>query len=253
MQNLPDFIEIAQNAPDFPELTELFSRLPSTTCQRRNTCCQLLPDMGFAEAVLVLRAIRNQDPETGTSLCRNLLAHFLTNAVTITACPFFTGDGCHIYTHRMFGCRAYGIWPAATHAARAATDRAGRDGLAEQWMALGIRLPESVTGFSPGYCTDCTPHTDLESNALSALVDAVETDIRQLSIASFGEWEGVFRSQFGGDLSFLVATALFGMKRAVQEKFLVTREWVETGASARLSRLLPAADSFHRHLAGTSA
>ena len=229
----------------FQALDRIYGRLPNTTCLRRGSCCALLPEMTFAEALSAFQSLMNFEPEMQNRIFKRIVAYFFSNALGITSCPFLDGNHCLIYPKRFFGCRAYGLWSPGYYEGRAAENQSTKKILQESWKRLGVALPKAVIDFRQPYCRDVKIQEDvtLEDAALEALGDQVQS----LS-DRYEDSNHTFRQTYASDISFLCAASVFGISEAVQKKFTVVRDIIATGDHSLLDKLLDELPDIAREL-----
>jgi Fe-S-cluster containining protein len=216
-------------------LKEAYGLIPITRCQRRVRCCSLLPEMSFIEALAALRCLGAMEGTKRMQVIRRFARYFFSNAVQITSCPFLEGADCLIYPGRFFGCRAYGLWSQGFYEKEASRSSQTKQVVREQWQNMGISLPQAVVDFAVPYC----PNVSLEGNAEAAdgLLLEVSEKIDGLS-RQLTPWNEIFQQKYFSDLSFLLASLALGHANAVQLKFAVIRDIVNTGKWLRLDKII---------------
>ena len=168
-------------------------------------------------------------------LNRALIRSFFLNPVEISSCPFLDGQDCLIYQDRFFGCRAYGLWSWQYYEKQAARSRQAKQLSQKQWQGLGVLLPQEVINYSLPYC----PHVKLKGNIsvddemIQKALDAIEGFSGQLS-----PWHETFRQVYYSDMSFLVASLVFGIKEAIRLKFEIVRDVMTTGNMEKVKGIL---------------
>ena len=216
-------------------LAETLDHLPATRCDRKATCCSLLPGMSLIEAIRIYRALDRLSEQAAGRVRRRLIEYFHLNPVRIMGCPFLEDSACLVYEERPFGCRGYGLWSPKTYRKLAEASARAQEQTALAWQNLGIALPASVTGFRPVYCRkvrtlDGVPVGD---DAL----ERVNHDLRRLD-RELSPWSEEFGIKYSGDLSFLVAAGSADLQSALRDKVSVVREYLEHGRSIGLDYIL---------------
>ena len=226
---------LRQSADDLEELTEQYGRLPLTRCQRKTHCCLLLPEMSFIESILIFRRMAAMESVERLALIRKISGYYFLNAALITACPFLDSPTCLVYEDRFFGCRAYGLWSPAHYRKIAVRSQTAKRYLQKQWLNLGIRLPQAVVEFRMPYCLDVqtAENVNLDDRTLIEISEAIDALSRNSS-----ETHQAFQQSYLSDFSFLVAALLFGYRSAVQIKFNVVKDFIDTGRANKLDRIL---------------
>lgn len=220
------------------QLSAQYKRLPATRCRRKTHCCSMLPEMTFVETLAIFRRVVAMESVERLAFLMKISRYFFLNAAQITACPFLDDQTCRVYQDRFFGCRAYGLWSSAHYHKIATGSQTTKRYFQKQWLQLGVRLPRAVVNFQMPYCLDVqtVEGVDLNDAALVHIADALESVSRQ-----FSEAHQVFQQNYFSDFSFLVAALLFGHRRAVQIKFDVVKEFLDTGNAKKLDRILKGA------------
>ena len=226
---------IRQSANGLKELTKQYGRLPLTRCQRKTHCCLLLPEMSFIESLLIFRRIAAMASVERLSLIRKISGYYFLNAARITACPFLDSQTCLVYEDRFFGCRAYGLWSPAHYRKIADRSQTAKRYLQKQWLNLGVRLPQAVVEFRMPYCLDVqtAENVNLDDRTLIEISEAIDALSRNSS-----ETHQSFQQSYLSDFSFLVAALLFGYRSAIQIKFDVVKEFLDSGRTITLDRIL---------------
>lgn len=224
-----------QSADELEELAELYGRLPATRCQRKTHCCSMLPEMTLIETFAIFKRLAALEPVTRCAHFKRISSYFFLNAARITACPFLKGRTCRVYEDRFLGCRAYGLWSSAHYRMIATRSQTAKKALQKQWQHLGVSLPQAVVDFQIPYCRDVrlVDKVDLDDETLVRIAGSVDT----LSQNS-AEGHQAFLESYFSDFSFLVAALLFGYRAAVQIKFDVVKELIDTGRSNKLDTIL---------------
>ena len=234
---------LVRSLPQRQALQGLYARLTATRCRRRAYCCALLPEASLVEVLAALAAIQEFPSERRLDLLKKAIRYFLVNPLEITSCPFLEGADCLIYADRFFGCRAYGLWSPEEHERRSGANRQAKRGLGEQWLRLGVRLPAAVLDFQVPYCREVEPDVGPgEDRELIAAEEAIEKIADQL-----GPEANRFRNLYYSDLSFLLASLLFGVPEALRLKFTLVLEGRRTGSRNGLEEALRSLDlsKFH--------
>ena len=217
------------------KLIGLYIRLPATECRRQTSCCMMLPEMTLIEALVALEHLKKMAPSRQVQILKKLVKYFFLNPVEITACPFLEAQACLIYTDRFFVCRAYGLWSRATYDELSTQTQMSKQHLHNQWANLGVTLPESVTGFQVPYCpyvkiTDTAEISDRQLNEIAENIDLIS---QQLG------WEvNLFRQHYFLDLSFLIASWIYGYTKAVQLKFAFVKNYLSSGNRAKRYKMI---------------
>lgn len=216
------------------KLIEAYALLPPTRCRRKTHCCSLLPGTTLVEALAVIRHLTEMAPATQAGFVQNIIRYFFINPIKITACPFLVDQDCLIYTHRFWGCRAYGLWSQTYYDKIAGQNRRAKIHLQQQWKKLGISLPREVTDFDVPYCRHVERNEDkyVDDQTLLQVAEKIETLSEQLSYQ-----HQLFRRQYFSDLSFLISTLAFGLSAAVKMKYEIVKEIINTGNSDRLEKI----------------
>ncbi len=233
---IPDLRELIFNSQgQRQDLRNIYSQLPDTSCQRRALCCSLLPEMSLLEALEVLDQIRRFPPARRRELTQKISRYFFINPAEIIGCPFLEDRDCLIYPSRFFGCRAYGLWSQGHYRQIAHQARLIKKNVVQQWRNLGVALPEEVTGHQVAYCTAVEtigPRKMSDEDLLQA-ADRVEGWSQELNPRHRHFQEGYFR-----DMSFLTAALIFGLSQAVQLKFTLVRDLLQSGNQTPLEQMI---------------
>ena len=226
---------LRQSAARRKELAELYRRLPATRCQRKAYCCLMLPEMTLIEALVILEQMAGMNTDKRLALLKKISSYFFLNAARISTCPFLDAQNCQVYEARFFGCRAYGLWSPAHYRKVAARSQSAKKYLQKQWQDMEVTLPQAVVDFQVPYCPDVhtVENVDLNDTDLLETAGAVES----ISLR-FSDAHQSFRKSYYADFSFLVAAMLCGHRRAVRLKFDVVKEFLHTGQSKKLNRIL---------------
>jgi Fe-S-cluster containining protein len=217
------------------ELKETYALLPETRCRRKTRCCSMLPEMTLVEALPVIRRLVEMTAAVRNPLIKKIIGYFFLNPVEITSCPFLEGQECLIYPDRFFGCRSYGLWSRARYETLAARDRKAKKHLQEQWKSLGVCLPKKVVDFQVPYClyVETNGPAVIDDKTLLKASDRIEAISAHFS--SRHQW---FARRYFSDLSFLLSALMFGYIEAVQMKFSLVRDMVNTGNRTKLDRII---------------
>lgn len=216
-------------------LKETYALLPETRCRRNTRCCSLLPEMTIVEALLVIRRVLEMSEEVRNPLIQKIIGYFFLNPVEITSCPFLEGQDCLIYPDRFFGCRSYGLWSPAHYETLADHDRKAKKHLQKQWNRLGVSLPKTVVDFQVPYCpwVETISPEGIDDKTLLEVSDRV-----QGISAHFSTWHQWFALRYFSDLSFLLSALMFGYTQAVQMKFTLVRDMVDSENRSKLNKTI---------------
>lgn len=216
-------------------LYETYALLPATRCRRRTHCCSVLPEMTLLEALAIVRRLVDMRPATRRQLTKNIISYFFLNAVEITSCPFLDGQDCLVYEDRFFGCRAYGLWSQEYYGKLAACSRQAKISLHKQWESMGVSLPQRIINFQVPYClhVETVDHSVVDDETLANTSDRIESQSRH-----FSRFHQSFVEEYFSDLSFLLASLVFGFNRAASTKFAVVSDIVTRGNWSRLNRIV---------------
>jgi Fe-S-cluster containining protein len=217
------------------ELEEAYALLPPTQCERKTQCCSLLPDMTLLEALTAIQRLARMSSIIRKKLTKKMISYFILNPVEITSCPFLNYRDCLIYQNRFLGCRAYGLWSRGYYEKIASINREVKKQFQMQWQKLGVSLPQSVIDFQMPYCMSVK--VDGETVINDEMLLHTANTITTLS-EQFSEWHQMFGQWYFSDLSFLLASLVFGFQDAVTIKFSIVREVVVTGNMSRLETVL---------------
>ncbi|MCF8041963.1 MAG: YkgJ family cysteine cluster protein [Desulfarculaceae bacterium] len=200
-------------------LEQLYQDLPDTTCARRGACCTLLPPVSTVELAAWLHRLPDTPYKDRAAQARRLVEHFLVNAAQRRPCPWSRPDSCAIYPDRFMGCRAYGLWSPQAYEKRAAQAAQGQQAVAQAWKGLGVELPPEVLAPPPPYCLQVK---SVGGPALDdAAIEALEERAIELSRDLPDSLERLH--DFGGDISFAVASLALGQAQALSLKVAVTK------------------------------
>ena len=203
------------------ELERAYTLLPKTQCRRRTHCCSMLPEITLIEALAAIERSAKMTPSRQRHLVKNCIEYFFLNPVEITSCPFLEGQECIIYLDRFFGCRTYGLWSQGYYQELVAKARQEKLHLRESWENLGISLPEKVINYEVPYCT----HVKIDGHSMTDdhILLNVSNRIEEVS-GHLSPWHESFRRTYFSDLSFLIASLVYGVSDAVQMKFDIVYE-----------------------------
>jgi Fe-S-cluster containining protein len=217
------------------ELKNIYSQLPDTSCRRRTFCCSLLPEMTLLEALEALDQLRRFPPALRRELAQKIVRYFFINPVEISGCPFLEDRDCLIYPSRFFGCRAYGLWSKGHYQQSAHQARLIKKNVVQLWRNLGVPLPEKVTGHQLAYCAavETIGQRKMSDEALLRAADRVEGWSQELNPWHLHFQEGYFR-----DLSFLTAGLFVGLSQAVQLKYTLVRDLVQSRNQTPLEQVI---------------
>ena len=217
------------------KLLGLYTRLPATECRRQTTCCMMLPEMTLIEALVALERLIKMAASRQVQILEKLVKYFFLNPVEMTACPFLEDKACLIYADRFFGCRAYGLWSRATYDELITQTQFAKQHLHNQWANLGITLPEAVTGFQVPYCpyVEITDGAEVSDRQLDEIAENIDLISKQL-----GREDNLFRQHYFLDLSFLIASWIYGYSKAVQLKFSSVKNFLSGGNRAKLDKMI---------------
>ena len=216
-------------------MAQIYRQMPATRCHRKTYCCSMLPEMKFIEALAILERMAVMNSEERLALLKKISSYFFLNAARISECPFLNGDTCRVYENRFFGCRAYGLWSPEHYHQAAARSQAAKKYLQQQWQALDVKLPQEVIDFTVPYCLDVQTVDNVSLND----IDLVEKAAAVESISHyFSDANQSFHKHYYADFSFVVAAMHYGYRRAVQIKFEVVKEILQTGCSKELNPIL---------------
>jgi Fe-S-cluster containining protein len=221
--------------PQLKALKQTYALLPETRCRRSTRCCSLLPEMTLVEALPVIRRVLEMTEGVRNPLIKKIIEYFFLNPVKITSCPFLEGQDCLVYPDRFFGCRSYGLWSRARYATLAARDRKAKKHLREQWKRLGVCLPKKVVDFQMPYCpwVETNGPIIIDDETLLKASDRIQAISAHFSFRH--QW---FARRYFSDLSFLLSALMFGYTQAVQMKFTLVRDMVNTENSTKLDRII---------------
>lgn len=219
----------------FTELDMIYDDIPATRCERKASCCKMLPDATLIEAVAVLKHLSCEPAEDRNRIMGRLIRYFFLNPVEMTACPFLEEQSCWIYEHRFFGCRSYGLWSNAYYEELSMQDREAKAHLQHQWQEIGVGLPDDIISFRQPYCTDLQtigPEIidDHELESISKRIESLSD--------GFSRWHEPFRNRYFSDISFFLTSAVMEIPEAVQSKFDIVRTILETGDRTKLTEIL---------------
>lgn len=195
----------------------------------------MLPEMTLVEALAALDRLSKMIQARQVQILQKLIKYFFLNPVEITACPLLEGSECLIYPDRFFGCRAYGLWSPAAYDELGTQTQATKQHIQKQWANLRVMLPEAVTGFQVSYCpyveiTDGGEVSDRQLNQIAENIDLISRE--------FGRDDRTFRHHYFLDLSFLVASWIYGYTKAVQLKFAFIKDFLSGGNRTQLDQMI---------------
>ena len=231
------------------EMDEVYALLPPTHCRRRTHCCSMLPEITLVEALMALDLIAGMNPSSQRRSIERIVEYFFVNPARITSCPFLNGQDCIIYSGRFFGCRAYGLWSQEYYNELTVTNLQGKAFLRRNWENLGVFLPEQVMDFAVPYCIHVK--ADDGSNVEDGILSEVSLRIENIS-GRLAPWHESFQRNYFSDISFLIASLIYGVKNAVQMKFEIVRKIVTENDPAKLDEALSLLPDFFHLSMGTS-
>lgn len=213
----------------------MYALIPKTQCQRRAFCCSMLPEMTLIEALTTIHQLVNQDSSLRRQFLKKIVRYFFLNPLEITMCPFLDGRDCLIYQNRFFGCRAYGLWSKDYYEKLTDSSRQVKNQIQKQWENLGIFLPQKVIDFQVPYCLNVkvNGHASINDEMLLNISGKIEKLSQHLS-----QWHQSFRQSYFSDLSFLLASLVFGITGAVRMKFAIVSDIVTSGNRSKLDRIV---------------
>lgn len=221
------------SAPLLQKLKATYALLPATQCQRHAHCCSMLPEATLLEVLTVIDRLGETASAQRKRFVGRIIKYFFLNAVKITSCPFLVNRDCIIYPERFLGCRAYGLWSQTYYQKLTAQDRQAKYFLQQQWKKLGISLPQQVVDFNIPYCRHVKTQTDRHID--DRILINVSNKIEALS-SQLGRWHHLFHQQYNCDFSFLLSALAFGLTPAVEMKFEIVKEIINTGNKNRLKQ-----------------
>ena len=216
-------------------LQKAYALLPQTRCRRKTLCCAMMPEMTIIEALAVIQKMIDMTPALRQRFVNQVARYFFLNAVQITTCPFLDGQDCAIYENRFLGCRTYGLWSVKYYLKITDRNRMAKKQLRNQWRRLGINLPPEVVDFQVPYCSDVA--TIDGNKADDDLLRRVCKKVESLS-GEFPAAHQEFQHSYFSDFSFLLCAVMFGYTEAVQLKFAIVKEILETGKRNKLNRII---------------
>jgi Fe-S-cluster containining protein len=233
---IPDLRELILNSQGQRQgLKKIYSQLPDTSCQRRTLCCSLLPELSLLEALEALDQLRKFPPARRRELARRIIRYYFVNPAEIAGCPFLEDRDCQIYPSRFFGCRAYGLWSKGHYGQIAHQARLMKRNVVQLWKNLGVALPEEVTGHQVAYCAavETVGQQKISDEDLLQSADRIEGWSQELNPRHLHFQEGYFR-----DMSFLTASLFVGLSEAVQLKFTLVRDLLQSGNQTPLEQVI---------------
>jgi len=228
---------ILKAKPLFNPLRDLYEGLPETqcTCDEPGICCMFLPEMTILEALQWIERMQAMSEADLTSTLRGFVAFYLTNPARLTGCPFRDDGACSVYKYRTFGCRSYGLWSQEMGGSRTRASRKGKKALRQMWKRYGIELPAHAVEFEIDYCNRVQVRS---GNPIGdeAIMDLL-TRVYQLG-KPLGDLQGQFEEAYHSDVSFLLTSLAFGIRKALLLKFAVIKEIVQKRTDTRLQQEL---------------
>lgn len=220
------------------KLQKLYEALPETQCpcERPGQCCIFLPQMTWIEALQWFRHLRALPPGEKENLVRDFLLFFLTNPVRPGHCPFLTdGGSCGIYEFRPFACRAYGMWSHSYGRQQTEQSREGKKALVAMWRRYGIELPEDVAVHEIDYCDKMIVRE--HKSITDARLMEILSEVYQLDDAQ-PDLQKRFEDGYQSDFSALMASLVWGSRKANLNKYAVIKDIVQKDSDVRLRKLL---------------
>lgn len=217
------------------ELGKTYEKLPTTRCKRKTECCSLMPEMTLLEALDAIQNVISMQKDIRLSMYKKIVRYFMTNPVTIMKCPFLEGEECLIYSNRFFGCRAYGLWSKEYYEKLSEQSRHIKRHIRKVWEEMNIHLPKVIIEFQVPYCNDIAPVDEraVNDDILLGIAETVENLSQQ-----YARWHNLFRDNYFSDLSFLMASLIFGVNDAISLKFNVVSDILRSDKRDRLDNLL---------------
>jgi Fe-S-cluster containining protein len=217
------------------ELVVAYEKIPATRCKRKTECCSLMPEMTLLEALNAIQNVIAMPKDLRLSMYKRIVRYFMTNPVTVIKCPFLEGEECLIYSNRFFGCRAYGLWSKEYYENLSDQSRHIKRHIRKVWEEMNIHLPKEIIEFQVPYCTDIVPvdKRAVNDDMLLSLAGTVENLSQQ-----YARWHYLFRGNYFSDLSFLMASLIFGVNDAISLKFNVVSDILRCDNRDRLDNLL---------------
>ncbi len=228
--------ELLQNsAQDLTELEQTFMLIPETSCERKAQCCSILPEITLIEAISVIYWIRGLTEERRKELLRKIVYYFMMNPVEIIMCPFLNNKECMIYSRRFFGCRAYGLWSENYYKELSENSSQAKAFIRLQWEKLGIILPGDVMNYRVPYCSQVKiiNNKKIDDIQLLAIAQKIESISQRLSKS-----HQLFQQVYFSDLSFLIASLIFGLKETVRIKYSLVSDIVQKGNKENMENII---------------
>jgi Fe-S-cluster containining protein len=234
---------ITSARPLYRELLAIYRNLPETECRcdQPGVCCAFLPEMTGIEALHWFSIILEMPRHEQTKILRNFVEFYFTNPIRHAGCPFLTKGSCGIYEFRTFACRAYGLWSRTTGDTRTRQSRQDRQKLVQMWEQFGVSLPRELVEPEIDYCdkVSCLSEEPFSDEQLMAYLQQIYGLDRLLP-----ELRQSFEEEYHSDFSFLVASLVFGQRKAILGKYAVIKEMVGHGTDERLQAMLEKALRF---------
>jgi Fe-S-cluster containining protein len=234
---------IASARPLYRELQAIYRNLPETECRcdQPGVCCKFLPEMTGIEALQWFSIIREMPQPEQTEILRKFVEFYLTSPIRHAGCPFLAKGSCSIYGFRTFACRAYGLWSRNAGETRTRQSRQDRRKLVHVWQQFGVSLPREMVELEIDYCdkVNCLSEEPLSDGQLMTYLQQVYR-LDQL----LPEPGQSFEEEYHSDFSFLVASLVFGQRKAILGKYAVIKEIVQQGSDERLREMLEKVLSF---------
>jgi Fe-S-cluster containining protein len=228
---------IKRAKPLYRELQVIYRNLPETECRcdQPGVCCAFLPEMTGIEALHWFSIILEKPQHKKTKIIRKFVQFYFTNPIRHTGCPFLAKGSCSIYEFRTFACRAYGLWSRDTGEIRTRQSRQDRRKLIQMWERFGVCLPKEMVESEIDYCDKVSGLAEepLSDGQLMAYLQQVY-GLDQL----LPELKQSFEEEYHSDFSFLVASLVFGQRKAILGKYAVIKDIVQKGRDERLNMML---------------
>lgn len=217
------------------ELKDTYSFIPETSCKRKAECCSLMPEMTLLEAMSTIKWLSNLTSAARLKLLKNIVYYFFMNPVEITSCPFLKGRDCRLYENRFLGCRSYGLLSREYYEKLSERSRQAKISIRKQWEKLGIYLPAAVMDFQVPYCSNVKIKNNMNIDDESLLNISNKIDLLSQNLA---QWHRMFRQIYFSDLSFLVASLIYGFPESIRLKFIIVSDVLKTENRGKLDKTL---------------
>jgi Fe-S-cluster containining protein len=226
---------LTDSKSELVDLGELYTLLPLTRCGCKAHCCSMLPESTFLETLAVFDRLSRETDRQHQEILKRIVRYFFVNPAQISACPFLKEKRCTIYEDRFFGCRAYGLWSPQHYEQMARQNHRAKRSLSNQWQKLGIKLPDKVINFRLAYCLDVE---SVDGPVIDdGKLDRLATDIHMLS-ERLSPWHRTFSAMYYSDFSFLTTAMFFDIRRLLQMKVDIVRDFIVAGHSDILDKAL---------------